>query len=137
MTAKIIEGSSCGLTKLNPWLGEQEKIMMTSINVEGESYDWFLWWAKKCDAHSFYWRKFTTTLLKRFHVEKEEYFYTKFVHLRWKGNVNDYPHESEVLPPILYGFPRVLMITLLRVTCQGGFFLFNFQCFDYILTTMS
>jgi hypothetical protein len=76
-----------------PLLGEQEKIMITSNNLEGEYYDWFLWWSRKCDARSFHCQSFTTTLLKRFHDEEDNALYNKFVHLKQKGNINNYTHE--------------------------------------------
>jgi hypothetical protein len=65
--------------------------------LEGEAYDWFLWWFEKCDIHSFHWQNFTTALLKRFHNEEEDDVYTKFARLKQKGNVNGYTHEWEVL----------------------------------------
>lgn len=37
------------------------------------------------------------TLLKRFYDEEEDDLYSKFIHLKQKGNVNDYTHEWEVL----------------------------------------
>jgi hypothetical protein len=85
-----------GIFESNPLLGEQEKIMTASNNLEGEAYDWFLWWSKKCDARSFHWQRFTTAIIKRFYDEEDNALYNKFVHLKQKGNVNDYTHEWEV-----------------------------------------
>jgi hypothetical protein len=81
----------------NPLLGEREKVMTTSKSPEGEAYDWYLWWFRKCDASSFHWKNFTTNLLKRFHDEEDDYLYNKFIHLKHKGNINNYTHEWEVL----------------------------------------
>jgi len=59
MMIRTIEEPSFRSTKVrvsfesNPLLREQEKTMTTSNNLEGEAYDWFLWWSKKCDALSF------------------------------------------------------------------------------------
>jgi len=69
----------------------------TSNNLEEEAYKWFLWWFKKCDARSFHWHKFTPALLKRFYEEEYDDLYIKSVHLKQKGNMNDYTHEWEVL----------------------------------------
>jgi hypothetical protein len=71
--------------------------MTTSNTLEGEAYDWYLWWSRKCDAHSFHWKNFTTTLLKRFHDKEDNDLYNKFVHLKQKGNLNDYTNEWKVL----------------------------------------
>ena len=87
-----------GIFKSNSPLGEQEKIMSISNNLEEEeTYDWLLQWIGKCDAHSFYWKNFTITSLKRFHGEEEYGLYIKFIHIKQKGNVNDYTREWEVL----------------------------------------
>jgi hypothetical protein len=86
-----------GIFESNPPLGEREKIMITSNNLDGEAYDGFLWWSRKCDGHSFHWQSFTTALLKRFHEEEDDDLYNKFMHLKQKGNANDYTHECEVL----------------------------------------
>jgi hypothetical protein len=73
-----------GIFESNPPLGEREKIMTTSNSLEGEAYDWYLWWSRKCDARSFHWKNFTTALLKRFHDEEDDDLYNKFVHLKQK-----------------------------------------------------
>jgi hypothetical protein len=39
----------------NPLLGEREKVMTTSNCLEGEAYDRYRRWSKKCDARSFHW----------------------------------------------------------------------------------
>jgi hypothetical protein len=78
--------------------------MTTSNSLEGEAYDWYLWWSRKCDARSFHWQSFTTALLKRFHDEEDDDLYNKFVHLKQKGSVNDYTHEWEVLATRQSGF---------------------------------
>jgi hypothetical protein len=70
--------------------------MTASNSLEGEAYDWYLWWSGKCEARSFHWKNFTT-LLKRFHDEEDDDLYNKFMHLKQKGNVNNYTHEWEVL----------------------------------------
>jgi hypothetical protein len=78
-------------------LGEREKEMTSSNSLEGEAYDWYLWWSRKCDALSFHWKNLKISLLKRFNDEEDDDLYNKFVHLKQKGNVNDYTHECEVL----------------------------------------
>jgi hypothetical protein len=78
--------------------------MTTPNSLEGEAYDWYLWWSRKCDARSFHWKSFTTSLLKRFHDEEDDDLYNKFVLLKHKGNVNDYTHEWEVLATRQCGF---------------------------------
>jgi len=90
--------------ELNPSLCEQKKIVTTSNNLEGEAFDWLLRWSGKCDARSFYWQNFTSALLQRFEDEEEDDLYTKFVHLKQKGNINDYSHEWEVLATRQSGF---------------------------------
>jgi hypothetical protein len=76
-----------GIFESNPPLGEREKVMTTSNSLEGEAYDWYLWWSRKCDACSFHWKNFTTTLLKRFHDEEDDDLYNKFVHLKQKDKI--------------------------------------------------
>jgi hypothetical protein len=71
-----------GIFESNPPLGEREKVMTTSNSLEGEAYDWYLWWSKKCDAHSFHWNNFTTSLLKIFHDKEDDNLYNKFMHLK-------------------------------------------------------
>jgi hypothetical protein len=67
--------------------------MITSNSVEGEAYDFYLWCSRKCDSRSFHWKNFTTTLLKIFHDKENDDLYNKFIHLKQKGNINDYTHE--------------------------------------------
>jgi hypothetical protein len=93
-----------GIFELNPPLGEREKLMTSSNNLEGESYDWFLWWSRKCDDNSFHWKSFTTALLKRFHDKEDDDLYKKFMHLKQKRNVNDYSYECEVMKTRKSGF---------------------------------
>jgi hypothetical protein len=49
-------------------------------------------------------KTFTTSLLKRFHDEEEDELYTKFGHIKQKGNANDFTHEWEVLATRQIGF---------------------------------
>jgi hypothetical protein len=93
-----------GIFESNPPLSKQEKIMTTSNSLEGEAYDWYLWWSKKCDARSFNWQNFTAALLKRFHDEEDDDLYNKFMHLKQKASVNDYTHEWEVSATRQRGF---------------------------------
>jgi hypothetical protein len=93
-----------GIFESNPPPSEREKVTTTSNNLEGEAYDWYLWWSRKCDACSFQWKNFTTSLLKIFHDEEDDDLYNKFVHLKQKGNVNNYTHEWEVLATRQCGF---------------------------------
>jgi hypothetical protein len=46
---------------------------------------------------SFHWQSFTVALLKGFHDKEDNDLYNKFVHLKHKGNVNNYKHKWEVL----------------------------------------
>jgi len=71
--------------------------MTTSNSLEGEAYDWYLWWSGKCNVCSFQWKNFVAALLKIFYDEEEDDLYNKFNHLKQKGNVNDYTHEWKVL----------------------------------------
>ena len=71
----------------------EKKVITSPNNLEGGAYDWFLWWFGKCDARSFHWKSFTNALLKKFHDEEDDDLYNKYVHLKQKGNVNDYMHE--------------------------------------------
>jgi hypothetical protein len=86
--------------------------MTTSNSIEGEAYDWYLWWSRKCDARSFHWKNFTTTLLKIFHDEEDEALYNKFMHLKHNENINDYTHEWEVLETRKCGFTNEKLIKM-------------------------
>ena len=83
-----------GIFESNPPLGEREKIMTTSNSLEGEAYDWYLWWSGKCNVRSFQWNFFVAALLKRFYDEEDD-LYNKFINLKQKGNVNDYTHNGK------------------------------------------
>jgi hypothetical protein len=61
-----------GIFESSPPLDEREKIMTTSNSLEGQAYDRYLWWYRKCDALSFHWKNFTAALLKRFHDEEDD-----------------------------------------------------------------
>lgn len=69
----------------NPPLGEHEKIMMASNNLEAQAYDWFLWWPGKRDTCSFHWNTFMDALLKIFFNEEEDFVFNFFFILRKKG----------------------------------------------------
>ena len=73
-----------GVFESNPPMGEQEKIMKTSNNLEREAYEWFIWWSGKWSSCSFHWENFIATLLKILHDEEEDDLYNKFVHLKQK-----------------------------------------------------
>ena len=66
----------------NPTLREWKKVMKASNSLEGETYDWYLWWSKKCDASSLHWKNFTVALLKIFHDEEDDDLYNKYMHLK-------------------------------------------------------
>jgi hypothetical protein len=86
--------------------------MTTSNSLEGEAYDWYLLWSRKCDAHSFHWNNFITTLFKIFYDKEDDDLYNKFIHLKQKGNINNYTHEWEVLATRQCGFTDEKLIKM-------------------------
>eukprot|EP00253_Pinus_taeda_P029674 PITA_29674 len=78
----------------NPLLNEQEKVVTASTYLEAEAYDWFFLWSSKCTDCSFNWKNLKSSLLKRFHDEEEDDVYERFVHLKKKGSVSEYTHET-------------------------------------------
>jgi hypothetical protein len=56
--------------------------MKASNSLEGETYDWYLWWSTKCDVSSLHWKNFTVALLKIFHDEEDDDLYNKYMHLK-------------------------------------------------------
>lgn len=95
----------------NP-IGEQEKVMTASNNVEAEVYDWFLWWTNKCATRLFNWEYLNNALLKWFHDEEEDDVYERFIHLKQKGSVSEYTHEWEVLAIRQRGFSNEELLKL-------------------------
>jgi hypothetical protein len=50
-----------GIFTSNPLPCKKEMIMTASHYLEGDAYDWFLWWYKKCDGFSINWKMFIDT----------------------------------------------------------------------------
>jgi len=63
---------------MNPPTNELEKLLMTSIYLEGDAYDWFTWWSKKTSELFVNWKMFIEDFLKRFHDDEEDDTFTRF-----------------------------------------------------------
>ena len=71
------------------------------MKMEGEAYNWYMWWNKTTLAIS--WRKFKDAFFKRFQGIKEENFFSTFIKLRQKGDVDEYTREWETLATRVLG----------------------------------
>ena len=65
------------------------------MKMEGEAYNWYMWWKKTTLAIS--WRKFKDVFFKIFQGIKEEELFSTLIKLRQKGNVDEYTREWETL----------------------------------------
>lgn len=61
---------------------DDERINYASMQMEGEAYNWYLWWKKS--SHGISWRKFRDAFFKRFQGIKEEEFFTTLTRLKQK-----------------------------------------------------
>jgi hypothetical protein len=82
---------------MHPLANEVENILMASLYLEGDAYDWFVWWSQRIGGLSVNWKMFKKDLFKIFHVDEEDDIFTKFTLLRQIVTVNEYIHEWEVL----------------------------------------
>ena len=67
---------------------DDEKIRHTSMKMEGDAYNWYMWWKKTTLATS--WKKFKNAFLKRLQGVKEEEFFSALTRLQQKGDVDEY-----------------------------------------------
>lgn len=87
---------------------DDEKLRHASMKMEGEPYNWYMWWKKTTRIIS--WRKFKDELFKRFQGVKEEVFFSKVIKLRQKGSVDEYTQEWETLVTRVHGLSESRLI---------------------------
>lgn len=66
---------------------DDEKIRHASMKMEGEAYNWYMWWKKTTLAIS--WRKFKNVFFKRIQGVKEEELLSTLTRLEQKGDVDE------------------------------------------------
>lgn len=67
---------------------DDEKIRHASMQMEGEVYNWYMWWKKTTQAIS--WTKYKNAFLKRYQGVKEEEFFSTLTMLQQKRDVDEY-----------------------------------------------
>ena len=75
---------------------EGEKIKYASMHLEGNAYNWYLWWKNTARICSHNWDSFRNDLIKIFQGV-EEFFFSKLTRLQQKNSVDEYTCEWEAL----------------------------------------
>ena len=76
---------------------DSEKIKYASMHLEGNAYNWYLWWKNTARICSYNWVSFRNDLIKRFQGVEEKYFFAKITRLQQKNSVNEYTCDWEAL----------------------------------------
>ena len=87
---------------------DDERLRHTSMKMEGEAYNLYMWWKKL--THSISWRKFKDAFFKIFQGVKEEEFFSALIKLRQKGSVDEYTQEWETLVTRVPGLSKSCLI---------------------------
>ena len=61
-----------------------EKIKYASMHLEGNAYNWYLWWKNTARICSYNWVSFRNDLIKRFQGIEEKDFFAKITRLQKK-----------------------------------------------------
>ena len=67
------------------------------MQLEGNTYNWYMWWKTTTRVCSFSWNNFKNDLLERFQGVIEKEFFAKITRLQQKGSVDEYTCEWEAL----------------------------------------
>ena len=67
------------------------------MQLEGNAYNWYMWWKMTTRVCSFNWTTFKNDILKNFQGVIEKYFFAKITKLKQKGSAYEYTCEWEVL----------------------------------------
>ena len=76
---------------------DDEKIKYASMHLEGNTYNWYLWWKNTARICSYNWVSFRNDLIKRFQGIQEKDFFGKITRLQQKNSFNEYTCEWEAL----------------------------------------
>jgi hypothetical protein len=68
---------------------DEEKVKYASMYLEGNVYNWYLWW--KGRTQSYNWNSFKNV------------FFSKLTRLQQKGNVDEFTHQWESLATRVFG----------------------------------
>ena len=74
---------------------EGEKIKYASMHLEGNTYNWYLWWKNTTIICSHNWDSFGKDLTRRFQGIEEKYLFPKITRLQQKNSVDEYTCEWE------------------------------------------
>jgi hypothetical protein len=85
-----------------------KKIRYASMQLEGNAYNWYMWWKKTGYAIS--WTKFKNDFFKRFQGIKEEEFFTELMRLQQKGDVDEFTREWETLATRVPGVSKQRLV---------------------------
>ena len=67
------------------------------MQLDGNAYNWYMWWKMTTRVCSFSWNNFKNDLLKRFQGVIEKKLFAKITILQQKGSVDEYTCEWEAL----------------------------------------
>ena len=67
------------------------------MHLEGNAYNWYLWWKNTTRICSHNWASFRNDLIKRFQGIEEKDLFSKITRLPQKNSVNEYTCEWEAL----------------------------------------
>ena len=67
------------------------------MQLEGNAYNWYMWWKTTTRVCSFNWNNIKNDLLKRFQGITEKDLLAKITRLQQKGSVDEYTCEWEAL----------------------------------------
>jgi hypothetical protein len=68
-----------------------KKSKYASMQLEGDAYNWYMWWKKT--SFSISWNTFKDDFFKIFQGIKEEDFFTELTRLQQKGNVDEFTRD--------------------------------------------
>lgn len=74
---------------------DEEKVKYAFMHLEGETYNWYMWWKK--ENHSYNCHSFKNNFFKRFQGIMENEFFLKLTILQQKGSVDEFTHPWEAL----------------------------------------
>ena len=68
---------------------DDKKIKYAFMHLEGNAYNWYLWWNNTARICSYKWFSFRNDLIKRFQSIEEKDFFAKITRLQQKNSVDE------------------------------------------------